>query len=91
MSRNIIVRDRDWEKIVQAIYESVKRLEAELGCSIHVHNEGNQFYIIIPTEEFVNAMVRKVRQNMNQNVLKRLDIQGTAVTNYMVLRLTVKK
>ena len=77
------------EQVKKAFYEAVQKLEQELGCQIHARDEGNTLYMIISCNDFVKSLINKVKQSVSPKVLKMLEIDGTAVQNFMVIRIRV--
>jgi len=86
MSKNV-----DIEQMKKAVYESVAKLKEYLECDVYVNTGTNYFDIIIPIDDFIKALIRKIKSNVNKDVLRKVNIMGTRVHDFMVLRLQVLK
>ena len=88
---NVTLSPQDIDRLKKEFYSAIQRLEQELGCKIGAYDEQNKFYIVIPVQEFTKALVTKIRQNINKKLLQMFEIQGTAVNQFIVIRLEVKQ
>ena len=76
------------EKLKEQAYKAAADLEQKLGCRVIVMTSDTGVDIIFDIDEFLRALIRKVKEHVDRRVLEQLDIRATRVDRYVAIKFT---